>query len=100
MFLPILCSLHGFINDEIISSDDLLGNISQMDEAIRNQMIKTDRTHTYEEQPRHSSIDFEARIMFYVSQGMSGEQIGRALRPEFGDTYMWDYCALSAVQTN
>lgn len=36
----------------------------------------------------------------YVSQGMSGEQIGRALRPEFGDTYMWDYCALSAVQTN
>lgn len=70
MFLPILCSLHGFINDEVISSDDLLGNISQIDESIRSQMIETDKTHTYEEQPRHSSIDFEARIMFYVSQGM------------------------------
>lgn len=70
MFLPILCSLHGFINNEIISSEDLLGNISEMDDSIRSQMIETDKTHTYEEQPRHSSIDFEARIMFYVSQGM------------------------------
>ena len=70
MFLPILCSLHGFINDEIISSEDLLGNISDMDDSIRSQMIETDKTHTYEEQPRHSSIDFEARIMFYISQGM------------------------------
>ncbi|MBR4307845.1 MAG: hypothetical protein IKT83_07650, partial [Bacteroidaceae bacterium] len=43
---------------------------------------------------------FTDRLRQYVSQGMSGEQIGRALRPEFGDTYMWDYCALSAVQTN
>ncbi|MBQ5622136.1 MAG: hypothetical protein IIU92_05940, partial [Bacteroidaceae bacterium] len=43
---------------------------------------------------------FTDRLKQYVSQGMSGEQIGRALRPEFGDTYMWDYCALSAVQTN
>ena len=70
MFLPILCSLHGFINDSIISSEDLLGNLSQMDESIRNQMIETDKTHTYEDQPRNSSIDFEAQIMFYISQGM------------------------------
>jgi len=70
MFLPILCSLHGFINDKIISSEDLLGNISEVDTSIRNQMIETDKTHTYGEQPRRSSIDFEAQIMFYVSQGM------------------------------
>lgn len=70
MFLPILCSLHGFLNDEIISSEDLLGNMSEVDNSIRSQMIETDKTHTYEEQPRHSSIDFEARIMFYISQGM------------------------------
>ena len=70
MFLPILSSLHGFMNDEIISSEDLLGNLSQMDEAIRSQMIEADKTHTYEEQPRHSSIDFEAQIMFYISQGL------------------------------
>ena len=43
---------------------------------------------------------FTDRLRQYVSQGMSGEQIGRALRPEFGDTYMWDYYALRAVQTN
>jgi len=70
MFLPILCSLHGFLNDEIISSEDLLGNMSEVDNSIRSQMIETDKTHAYEEQPRHSSIDFEARIMFYISQGM------------------------------
>ena len=70
MFLPMLCSLHGFINNEVISSEDLLGNISELDDSIRSQMIETDKTHTYEEQPRHSSLDFEARIMFYVSQGM------------------------------
>lgn len=70
MFLPILCSLHGFINDEIISTEELLGNMSEVDTTIRDKMIETDRSHTYEEQPRHSSIDFEARLMFYVSQGM------------------------------
>ena len=70
MFLPILCSLHGFINDEFISSEDLLGNLAEMDSAIRSEMIETNKNYTYEEQPRHSSIDFEARIMFYVSQGM------------------------------
>ncbi|MBQ8518317.1 MAG: AraC family transcriptional regulator [Agathobacter sp.] len=70
MFLPILCSLHGFINDKIISSQELLGKVSEVDDFIRNQMIETNKSHTYEEQPRHSSIDFEARIMFYISQGM------------------------------
>lgn len=43
---------------------------------------------------------FTDRLRQYVGQGMSEEQIGRALRPEFGDTYMWDFYALRAVQTN
>lgn len=43
---------------------------------------------------------FSDRLRQYVGQGMSEEQIGRALRPEFGDTYMWDFYALRAVQTN
>lgn len=43
---------------------------------------------------------FTDRLRQYVGQGMGEEQIGRALRPEFGDTYMWDYYALRAVQTN
>lgn len=43
---------------------------------------------------------FFERINQYSSQGMNQEQIGKALRPEFGDTYMWDYCVLREVQTN
>ena len=31
---------------------------------------------------------------------MNEKQIGEALRPEFGDTYMWDYCVLRELQTN
>ena len=40
------------------------------------------------------------RLNLYSSQGMNEKQIGAALRPEFGDTYMWDYCVLREVQTN
>ena len=43
---------------------------------------------------------FTARMKQYASQGMTEKQIGAALRPEFGDTYMWDYCVLREVQTN
>ena len=43
---------------------------------------------------------FIARKNQYSSQGMNEKQIGAALRPEFGDTYMWDYCVLREVQTN
>ena len=43
---------------------------------------------------------FFDRFQQYSSQGMNQEQIGKALRPEFGDTYMWDYCVLREVQTN
>jgi len=43
---------------------------------------------------------FFNRLEQYRSQGMNEKQMGIALRPEFGDTYMWDYCALREVQTN
>lgn len=43
---------------------------------------------------------FTDRMKQYASQGMDEKQIGKALRPEFGDTYMWDYCVLREVQTN
>ncbi|MBQ7526308.1 MAG: hypothetical protein IJT11_01085 [Bacteroidaceae bacterium] len=43
---------------------------------------------------------FFERINQYSSQGMNDKQIGAALRPEFGDTYMWDYYVLREVQTN
>lgn len=43
---------------------------------------------------------FFERINQYSSQGMNEKQIGAALRPEFGDTYMWDYYVLREVQTN
>ena len=47
----------------------------------------------------HYQAFFE-RLRQYSSQGMNEQQIGEALRPEFGDTYMWDYCVLREVQTN
>lgn len=43
---------------------------------------------------------FRERMKQYASQGMNEKEIGSALRPEFGDTYMWDYCVLREVQTN
>ena len=43
---------------------------------------------------------FTERLRQYSSQGLNEKQIGSALRPEFGDTYMWDYYVLRAVQTN
>ena len=43
---------------------------------------------------------FTDRMQQYASQGMNEKEIGSALRPEFGDTYMWDYCVLREVMTN
>ena len=43
---------------------------------------------------------FISSMKLYANQGMNEKQMGKALRPEFGDTYMWDYCALREVQTN
>ena len=43
---------------------------------------------------------FFNRLDQYSNQGMTQEMIGKALRPEFGDTYMWDYLVLREVQTN
>ncbi|MBO7120365.1 MAG: hypothetical protein J6W03_08630 [Bacteroidaceae bacterium] len=43
---------------------------------------------------------FFERLNQYSKQGLNEKQIGAALRPEFGDTYMWDYCTLREVQTN
>ena len=43
---------------------------------------------------------FISSMKLYANQGMNVKQMGKALRPEFGDTYMWDYCALREVQTN
>ncbi|MBQ6192068.1 MAG: hypothetical protein IJK51_07205 [Bacteroidaceae bacterium] len=43
---------------------------------------------------------FTDRMKQYASRGMNEIEIGRALRPEFGDTYYWDYCVLREVQTN
>lgn len=43
---------------------------------------------------------FISRMKQYASQGMNAKQIGSLLRPEFGDTYMWDYYVLREVQTN
>lgn len=43
---------------------------------------------------------FISKMKQYASHGMDEKMIGKALRTEFGDTYMWDYCVLREVQTN
>ena len=43
---------------------------------------------------------FFERLNQYSDQSMNDKQMGKALRPEFGDTYMWDYCVLREIQTN
>ena len=44
--------------------------------------------------------DFFAQLKDVSGKGMNEEQIGNALRPMFGDTYMWDYCVLRQIETN
>lgn len=43
---------------------------------------------------------FAERRQACAAQGMDEDMMGKALRPEFGDTYMWDYCVIREVQTN
>lgn len=54
----------------------------------------------FDSQVRQRYQAFLDRLTQFSRQGMNEEQLGRALRPEFGDTYMWDYSVLRQIQTN
>ena len=43
--------------------------------------------------------EFSSLLNKYAASGMNEQQMGDALKPMFGDTYMWDYCA-NRIQTN
>lgn len=72
-FLPILCSLHGFLNHEFISLEDLvtkdINTTSVFNTKIR--MISATLEHTYEETARRNNFELESEIMFYISHGMT-----------------------------
>jgi hypothetical protein len=46
----------------------------------------------------HRYTAFIARVKEYSQSGMNADQMGAALRPEYGDTYWWDYCVLRNIQ--
>lgn len=74
-FLPILCSLHGFLNNEFISVDDIINkNLNTpyvSDTQLR--MIQATMKHTYEETYRRNTFNIEAEIMYYITNGMSNK---------------------------
>ena len=72
-FLPILCSLHGFLNNEFISLDDLVKKDTSTPSVTNTQirMISDTLEHTYEEVPKRNNFDLESELMFYISHGMA-----------------------------
>ncbi len=72
-FLPILCSLHGFLNETYVSPEELMvketGYSSLPDIGLK--MISATMEHTYMDSIRRNNFDLEAEMMFYVSHGMT-----------------------------
>lgn len=44
--------------------------------------------------------NFMKDVKTYASQGMNVEQIGSMLRSGYGNTYFWDYCALTEIESH
>jgi AraC-like DNA-binding protein len=80
-FLPLLCSLHGFLNHEIILLDDLIKKDTSTPHVFNTQMSMISATleHTYAETPRRNNFDLESEILFYVSHGMTTKIKGMQL---------------------
>lgn len=80
-FLPILCSLHGFLNHEFISLEDLVKKDTSTLSLSNTQtrMIAATMEHTYEEATRRNNFDLESEMMFYISHGMTKELKGMHL---------------------
>ena len=74
-FLPIISSLHGFLNSNFISVDDMINrtieNSYLSDTQLR--MIEATIEHTYDEKDRRNKFDIESKIMYYISNGMSNK---------------------------
>lgn len=74
-FLSIICSIHGFLNSEFISFDDIINrnlhNSYLSDTQLR--MIQATIEHTYDETDRRNKFNIESKIMYYIRNGMSNK---------------------------
>ncbi len=72
-FLLLLCSLHGFLNHEFISVEDIVKKDICTPSVSNTQihMISATLEHTYEDTSRRNNFDLESQIMFYISHGMT-----------------------------
>lgn len=72
-FLPILCSLHGFLNHEYVALEDIIKKDASTHVVPDTQlrMIQANLEHTYEETSRRNNFDLESELMFYISHGMT-----------------------------
>lgn len=72
-FLPILCSLHGFLNHEYVALEDIIKKDASTHPVPDTQlrMIQANLEHTYEETNRRNNFDLESELMFYISHGMT-----------------------------
>lgn len=74
-FLSILSSIHGFLNNEFLSTKDIINKSENTiyEEDAQLRMIQATIEHTYEETNRRNNFGIEAEIMFYITNGMSNK---------------------------
>ncbi len=78
-FLPIICMIHGYINNSIVTSEDLIRRetgatgreTTNSEDSTQLRMISALQEHTYAETTRRNNFDLESELMFYISHGMT-----------------------------
>lgn len=72
-FIPIICIIHGFINNQLVSYSELVNKADDksLNEDVNMRMIHAVQEHTYDEIPRRNNYNLESEIMFYISHGMT-----------------------------
>ena len=74
-FLPILCTLHGFINHLIIMPESLSQQIVSFPDlvATHTHLLSNEQNHVYEDKRMHNNISLEEELLYYISHGMTKE---------------------------
>lgn len=72
-FLPVICLINGFLNQRIVTYEELIktNTGSSPDHDTQQRMISALKEHTYEEKVRRNNYDLESKIMFYISHGLT-----------------------------
>jgi AraC-like DNA-binding protein len=77
-FLHLVCMIHGYVNNCIVSyhnlmrrNDETTDNFINTSDNTQLQMVMALQEHTYGETSRRNNYDLEAEIMFYIRNGMT-----------------------------